>query len=144
MGLLNRIEIKGLFGHYSYDLPLRVGQRKDICFLTGPNGYGKSTILQLVYAFLKTDARTLVSIPYDEITFYLKDYKVVVKQERMEQDIDIDSSSSDDNVPTVVTMTTTVYSVDGNQELESLIFEDKDLIMENPKVFPPSLSVFHD
>ena len=142
MGLLNKIEIKGLFGHYSYDLPLCDSQRKDICFLTGPNGYGKSTILQLVYAFLKADARTLVNIPYDVITFHLKDYKVVVKQERMEQDIDSDSSSSDDDVPIVVTMTTTVYTVDGNQELESLIFEDKDLDIKNTKIFPPSLSVY--
>lgn len=38
--MLNRIEITGLYGHYTYDLPLSSGQRKDICFLTGPNGYG--------------------------------------------------------------------------------------------------------
>lgn len=76
--MLNRIEIKGLYGHYTYDLPLSSGQRKDICFLTGPNGYGKSTILDLVYAFIKADAKTLVEIPYDTITFYLRDYNFIV------------------------------------------------------------------
>lgn len=96
--MLNRIEITGLYGHYTYDLPLSSGQRKDICFLTGPNGYGKSTILDLVYAFIKADAKTLVGIPYDTITFYLKDYKVNLKQERyeVEGDPNDDSSSSDD------------------------------------------------
>ena len=60
--MLDRIVIEGLFGQYDYNLPLVRGRRKDICFLTGPNGYGKSTILQLIFAFLKSDARTLASI----------------------------------------------------------------------------------
>lgn len=92
--MLNRIEITGLYGHYTYDLPLSSGQRKDICFLTGPNGYGKSTILDLVYAFIKADAKTLVGIPYDTITFYLKDYKVNLKQERYEVEGDPNDDSS--------------------------------------------------
>lgn len=144
MGLLSRIEISGLFGHYSYNLPLYNGQRKNICFLTGPNGYGKSTILRLIYAFMKADARTLVNIPYDMITFYLKDYKVVLQQERIEEEMDVnsDSSSSDDDVPIIKKLSIIVYDLEGNQELERFVFEDNGLEVENVKVFPQNLSVY--
>ena len=141
--MLNRIEITGLYGYYTYNLPLCSGQRKDICFLTGPNGYGKSTILDLIYAFIKADAKTLVGIPYDTITFHLKDYKVSLKQERFEAEGDPndDSSSSDDDVPVVCELTIVVYSVDNGEKLESATFNNQDL-EENVCVFPKSLSVY--
>lgn len=142
--MLRRIEIKGLYGHYDYDLPLINGLRKNICFLTGPNGYGKSTILDLICAFMKADVKTLLNIPYDTITFFLKDYKVVLIQERTEETVDPneDSSSSDDDVPVMVKLTTTVYTVNGNQKLESVVFENKDLDVENATAFSPTLSVY--
>ena len=141
--MLNRIEITGPYGHYTYDLPLNSGQRKNICFLTGPNGYGKSTILDLVYAFIKADAKTLVGIPYDTITFYLKDYKVNLKQERyeVEGDPNDDSSSSDDDVPVVCQLTIVVYSADNGEELERVTFNNQEL-GEDASVFPKSLSVY--
>lgn len=141
--MLNRIEITGLYGHYTYNLPLCSSQRKDICFLTGPNGYGKSTILDLIYAFIKADTKTLVGIPYDTIIFHLKDYKVSLKQERFEAEGDPndDSSSSDDDVPVVCELTIVVYSVDNGEKLESATFNNQDL-EENVCVFPKSLSVY--
>lgn len=143
MEVLNRIEIAGLFGHYTYDLPLRAGQRKNICFLTGPNGYGKSTILRLVYAFLKMDASTLLNIPYDSLTFYLKDYKVVLQQVRIENnEVDEDSSSSDEDIYELCKLTIVVYASDGDAELERVSFDENDIEDEHAKVFPPSLSVY--
>lgn len=142
--MLNRIEITGLYGHYDYDLPLINGFRKNICFLTGPNGYGKSTILDLICAFFNADVKTLLSIPYDTITFYLKDYKVVLTQERTEEAVDSneDSSSSDDDLPIVRKMTIVVYAAGSGEELESVSFSDEELEAENANVFPPSLSVY--
>ena len=143
MGVLNRVEIKGLFGHYSYNLPLKSGTRKNICFLTGPNGYGKSTILKLVYAFLKADASTLVNIPFDRITFYLKDYKVVVLQERTERAGDNEEDNvNDDEQHVTVRLTITVYSVQGNRMIESSMFEDAEIGNAEMPQFPPSLAVY--
>ena len=141
--MLNRIEITGLYGHYTYDLPLRFGLRKDICFLTGPNGYGKSTILDLVYAFLKIDAMTLLDIPYDTVVFFLKEYKVVLLQERSEVigDPNDDSSSSDDDIPDIRKLTIVVYAADSGEELERVAFTNLEQ-GDNTKVFPPSLTVY--
>ena len=141
--MLNRIEITGLYGHYTYDFPLDVGKKKDICFLTGPNGYGKSTILDLVFAFFKADVQKLLDKPYDTITFYLTDYKVLLVQERNETigDSSDDSSSSDDDIPEVCKLTIVVYAADNGIELEHVSFTDHE-VDEKAKVFPPSLSVY--
>lgn len=140
MGVINRMEITGLFGHYNYNIPLITGSRKGICFLTGPNGYGKSTLLQLIYAFLKTDARALASMIFDSVTFYMKDYKVVILQERM--DGTAYDSENDDEQHESVKLTITVYSTDGVRMIERSTFEDREI--ENPELplFPPTLSVY--
>lgn len=142
--MLYRIEITGLYGHYNYDLPLINSLRKNICFLTGPNGYGKSTILDLICAFIKADVKTLLNIPFDSIAFYLKDYKVILNQERTEEVVDLneDSSSSDDDLPVVRKMAIVVYAAGSGEELESVSFTDDELEVENAIVFPPSLSIF--
>lgn len=142
--MLNRIEITGLFGHYDYDFPLINGLRKNICFLTGPNGYGKSTVLDLICAFMKADVKTLLNIPYDTITFYLNDYKVVLTQVRTEEAVDPneDSSSSDDDIPVVKEMTIVVYVTGSGEALERVSFTDGELGAENVTLFPPSLSVY--
>ena len=141
--MLNRIIISGLYGHYSYDLPIRFGQRKNICFLTGPNGYGKSTILDMMYAFLKADARTLLDIPFDMVAFFLKDYKVELLQERSEviSDPNDDYFGSDDEIPDIRKMTIVVYAADSGEELERVAFMDQEL-GENTNFFPPSLTIY--
>ena len=142
--MLSRIEIKGLYGHYDYDLPLINGPRKNICFLTGPNGYGKSTILDLICAFMKADVKTLLNIPFNTISFYLKDYKVVLNQERTEKAVDPndDSSSSDDDLPIVRRMSIMVYAAGRGETLEVVSFADDELEDENVILFPSSLSVY--
>jgi predicted ATP-binding protein involved in virulence len=45
---LSRIKIEKLFGQFDYDIKLN--QEEGITILTGPNGYGKTTILNIVCA----------------------------------------------------------------------------------------------
>ena len=142
--MLDRIVIEGLFGQYDYNLPLVRGRRKNICFLTGPNGYGKSTILQLIFAFLKSDARTLASIIYGKITFYMKKYRVEVIQEHlvMISSEDDDSSSSDDDLDETVRLTVTVLSANGERMIEQSTFTNDEIGVADVPLFPPTLSVY--
>ncbi len=142
--MLDRLVIEGLFGQYDYNLPLVRGRRKDICFLTGPNGYGKSTILQLIFAFLKSDARTLASIIYGRITFYMKKYRVEVMQEHLVTmgSEDDDSSSSDDDQDETVRLTVTVLSADGERMIERGTFTNDEIGVVDVPLFPPTLSVY--
>ena len=48
--MLNKLEIEGLYGLYNYSLDFTQGVDKRLKIITGPNGYGKTTVLQLIYA----------------------------------------------------------------------------------------------
>ena len=53
--MLNSIYIEDLYGLYNYTLNFTQGEDKQLKIITGPNGYGKTTILQLIYALLCKD-----------------------------------------------------------------------------------------
>ena len=69
MNLLDRVTINGLWETDSVDLPLH----RDINFLIGPNGSGKTTIINLVVAALSADVNVLLEIPFSSITVKLRD-----------------------------------------------------------------------
>ncbi|MDE6380185.1 MAG: ATP-binding protein [Muribaculaceae bacterium] len=45
--MLTNVSITNLFNLYSYDLDLKA-KESSVCFITGPNGYGKTTILNII------------------------------------------------------------------------------------------------
>lgn len=80
--MLSSIYIESLFGVYTYTLDLKPEQMP--CrFITGPNGYGKTTILNLLNALYTGNGAYLTAVPFKclQLTFD-DDYKVVVNQER--------------------------------------------------------------
>lgn len=68
--MLQRIEIKKLFDQFDYNIELK---SEGITILTGPNGYGKTTILRIIHAFSRKDFFFFVKLLFREIIFYLKD-----------------------------------------------------------------------
>ena len=45
--MLTKVSISNLFSLYSYDLDLKT-EDSSVCFITGPNGYGKTSILKII------------------------------------------------------------------------------------------------
>ena len=64
--MLKNIEIKGLFGRFNYKLNF---EDKNIVILTGPNGFGKSTILQIVDAIANNRFFYLLKVEFEELYF---------------------------------------------------------------------------
>lgn len=64
--MLKCIEIKNLFGRFNYTLDF---EGKNIVILTGPNGFGKSTILQIIDAIANDRLFYLLKIEFDELSF---------------------------------------------------------------------------
>lgn len=58
------IIIKGLFGHFDYDIKLA---KEGITILTGPNGYGKSTIIRSLKALRDSDIDFFVDLEFDSL-----------------------------------------------------------------------------
>ena len=65
--MLKCIEIKNLFGRFNYTLDF---EGKNIVILTGPNGFGKLTILQIIDAIANDRIFYLLKIEFKEIRFY--------------------------------------------------------------------------
>jgi len=65
---LDRIEIAGLWGSRDVDLRLR----GNVNFLIGPNGSGKTTVINAVVAALAADVRALAHLRFETIRITLK------------------------------------------------------------------------
>ena len=141
--MLKCIEISGLFGQYSYKLPFVGGPRKSICFLTGPNGYGKSTILRLINAFMRVDARPFMTIPFECIVFYLNNYKVKICQDWVDEVIEgNESSENDDEIHGERKLTVEVYVNGGEDVFEHMELLAHEMTEDGGNAFPPSLSIY--
>ena len=78
--MLNGIYIEGLYGLYDYSLDFTRGEDKRLKIITGPNGYGKTTILQLIYALFCKDTDLFYQIPFTRVAFSIDDFVIQVGQ----------------------------------------------------------------
>lgn len=62
--MITDLIIKKLFGIFDYDIKMKPG---GVTILTGPNGFGKSTILRLIDAFHKGDIFFFTRLDFKEI-----------------------------------------------------------------------------
>lgn len=58
------INLKGLFGHFDYDIDLA---EEGMTILTGPNGYGKSTIIRAINALRNSDIDFFLEIEFERL-----------------------------------------------------------------------------
>lgn len=94
--MLKNLNIEGLYGLYNYSLDFTKSADKRLMIITGPNGYGKSTILQLIYALFEKDTNLFYQIPFSCLTFSIDDYVIRVTQTRKVVQQDEESDLPDD------------------------------------------------
>lgn len=64
--MISRIRIQGLFGSFDYDIDFnRLGT---VSILTGPNGYGKTTILSIIHNLLSGRIVYFLTVPFKSIS----------------------------------------------------------------------------
>ncbi len=71
--MLKKITIKGLFDKFDYDIELK---KEGITILTGPNGYGKTTILKILYSFAAKSLAFFFQLPFKEIVLTLENNEI--------------------------------------------------------------------
>jgi len=64
--MLKEIIIKDLFNTYNYDLNMK---DNNLTIITGPNGYGKTTILKIISGLSHFDISFLLSLSFSEIHY---------------------------------------------------------------------------
>lgn len=85
--MLNRIIFKKLFGIFNYDICLKEG---GVTILTGPNGFGKSTILKSINAFYSFDIMFFSNLDFEEISFYSDEFEKAIQFKKKNTEIIID------------------------------------------------------
>ena len=68
--MLERIKIEKLFGSYDYDIHLN---DERVTIVTGPNGYGKTTVLRIINAFANRNFFLFLILKYCSMTLTFSD-----------------------------------------------------------------------
>lgn len=125
--MLNKIYIEGLYGLYNYTLDLTQGEDKRLNIITGPNGYGKTTVLQLIYALFSKDTDVFYQIPFSRAEFSIDDYVVRVVQTRSAVEQDEESDLPADEQISIV------FELEGSKD--SKIGGQLELVLNTLKCF---------
>lgn len=70
---ISRLIIKNLYDNYSYNINFQNEEKDQITILTGPNGYGKTTILRILKSLNPKSLYYFYIIKFDEIRFFFND-----------------------------------------------------------------------
>ena len=70
--MLKSIKINELFGQFNYDIQFKPA---GITIITGPNGFGKSTILKIIEAVAEKDLYEVCMFEFSDLEFTLENGK---------------------------------------------------------------------
>lgn len=90
--MLNKIVFEKLFGVFDYEIYLKEG---GVTILTGPNGFGKSTILKSINAFYLFDITFFSKLDFKKILFFSSNFKKPICIEKESTNIIIDEIKID-------------------------------------------------
>ena len=76
--MLTKIEIKNLFNVYDYDIDLTNIDGSTVKFVTAPNGYGKTTILDFINASMRQSYDIMFEVPFDLFNLYYDEAEAAV------------------------------------------------------------------
>ena len=65
---LTKIEIKGLFDLFDYEIPLT--NNENLLIITGPNGFGKTMILNIIDSLFNNNLDFFLKLVFENITIY--------------------------------------------------------------------------
>jgi predicted ATP-binding protein involved in virulence len=86
---LTKIEIKGLFDLFDYDIPLT--NEENLLIITGPNGFGKTMILNIIDSFFNNKLEFFQKLVFKSITILELNKKIsIIKDSFKNVEISID------------------------------------------------------
>ena len=62
--MLEKMTVKGLLNQFDYELDFTNENGLSVKYITGPNGFGKTTILKLLVALYGTDWKSIAALPF--------------------------------------------------------------------------------
>lgn len=98
---IKSIKVEELFLQFNYTLDFE--KQGDIHIISGPNGYGKSTLLRIIYNLFTLNFYFFFQIPFKSITYVFEnDLKITIKKHKIKDsltpDISTDVSEKSDEI----------------------------------------------
>ncbi len=85
---LTKIEIKGLFDLFDYEIPLT--NEENLLIITGPNGFGKTMILNIIDSFFNNRLHFFQKLVFKSISMWTDDgKKIFIKKEIISNEFEI-------------------------------------------------------
>lgn len=78
---IKRIVVKNLFGTFDHDIPLNMDEH--ITILHGPNGIGKTVLLQMLNSLFRSNYYELYRIPFSKLTVEFSDRSKLVVNKKL-------------------------------------------------------------
>lgn len=86
--MLKYIKVDSLFGLYSYSLDFTNSEGFNVKFLTGPNGYGKTTLLSFTNALYFGDFGIFFKVPFKTVEFGIDENIITIEKSEAENQFD--------------------------------------------------------
>ncbi len=96
--MITEFSVKGLFGRFNYAVKLK---EDGITLLTGPNGFGKSTLFTLLESAIKGEMEKMNGIAFSSLTIVSGDKKATFKKANGKVEVDTDVINAFGGVETV-------------------------------------------
>ena len=84
--MLTKIRIEKLFDIFDYDIELKA---EGVTILTGPNGYGKTTVLKIMDALASQNSFFFVALLFQKITLCLSDGNTIVLRKIDKDEVEV-------------------------------------------------------
>ena len=141
--MLKAIDVKCLFGLYSYFLDFTNPELK-LKFITGPNGYGKTTLLSFINSLYLCQFDIFKKVPFDSITYLFEKETIEIIQERVNDDSE--NEDSDESHQIEMKLIVRFYRNEHPEGVE--VFElkkddNEDKIGHNLGIYLSSLSCYY-
>ena len=94
--MLEKMTVKGLLHQFSYELDFTNENGPAVKYITGPNGFGKTTILKLLVALYGADWKTMAALPFDSFECVMDGKTLSVTKEEWQIIQNDDSDEQDD------------------------------------------------
>ncbi len=91
--MLKSIHIESLYDTYTYNLPI-YSEKEAIRFITGPNGYGKTSILNILNYIYSQDFESLKNIRFKHVVLSFDDGRELNIEQELKRNIDEQSDES--------------------------------------------------